>query len=79
MGSISRIKEGRLDEVEHRLSLLGARLEPLSPYAVLKRGYAVALDAAGEVVSDAEDLSVGDLLRLRLDQGEAGVKVEELG
>jgi exodeoxyribonuclease VII large subunit len=79
LGDLRLLAAGRLDEMEHRLSLLGARLETLSPYAVLKRGYAVALDAAGEVVSDAEDLSVGDLLRLRLDQGEAGVKVEELG
>ena len=70
---------GRLDELENRLSLLGARLETLSPYAVLKRGYSVALDKAGEVVSGAEELSVGDLLRLRFDRGEAKVRVEDRG
>ena len=44
-----------------------------------KKARAGALGAAGEVVAGAEDLCGGDLLRLRLDQGEAGVKVEELG
>lgn len=79
LGDLRLLSRSRLDELENSLSLLGARLETLSPYAVLKRGYAVALDAAGEVVSGTEKLSEGDLLHLRFDRGNAGVKVEELG
>ena len=78
LGDLRLLSRSRLDELENSLSLLGARLETLSPYAVLKRGYAVALDAAGEVVSGTEKLSEGDLLHLRFDRGNAGVKVEEL-
>ena len=77
--ALQSLARGRLDQVENNLALLGARLETLSPYAVLRRGYSVVLDAEGNTVSGPEKLSEGDLLRLRMERGEAAVRVENTG
>lgn len=76
---LQRLAHARLDRVENTLAILGSRLETLSPYGVLKRGYSVALDAKGNTVTSTEQLSEGDLLRLRMDRGEARVRVEDAG
>jgi exodeoxyribonuclease VII large subunit len=60
-----------------RQRLLQARqaLTHLDPHAVLQRGYALAVDAQGAVVSDAARLSPGQPLSLRLARGAAAVRV----
>jgi len=58
-----------------RLQTVAARLQALDPHAVLARGYALATDADGRVVTDAARLSAGDELRLRLARGGARVRV----
>jgi exodeoxyribonuclease VII large subunit len=55
-----------------------ARLATLDPMAVLRRGYAIALDDTGRAVTRAQDLAVGAPLRLVLAEGAAGVRVESL-
>ena len=67
--------------LSHRATRLGpltARLATLDPTAVLRRGYAIALDDAGRAVTRAQDLAVGAPLRLVLSEGAAGVRVESL-
>jgi exodeoxyribonuclease VII large subunit len=61
-----------------RLRPLMARLATLDPMAVLRRGYAIALDDTGRAVTRAQDLAVGAPLRLVLSEGAAGVRVESL-
>lgn len=51
------------------LSLAAARLDALSPLAVLGRGYAVALDRRGRAVVDAADVVAGEPLRVRVARG----------
>ena len=46
-----------------------ASLEALSPLAVLSRGYAIAQDKQGHVISNASELSNGDNVRVRLAKG----------
>jgi exodeoxyribonuclease VII large subunit len=58
-----------------RLHTVGARLQGLDPHAVLGRGYALATDADGRVVTDAARLAAGDELHLRLARGGARVRV----
>jgi exodeoxyribonuclease VII large subunit len=60
-----------------RLQTLSARLQALDPQAVLARGYALATDAEGRVVSDAAQLVAGELLRLRFARGRAVARVEQ--
>ncbi|HWH08852.1 MAG TPA: exodeoxyribonuclease VII large subunit [Candidatus Thermoplasmatota archaeon] len=51
-----------------------ARLDALSPLAVLSRGYAVAL-RDGKVVRRPEDAPVGSEVEVRLAKGKLGAKV----
>ena len=53
------------DDIEHRL----ARVRSLSPLATLRRGYAVVLAPDGRVVTDAEAVETGDVVRTRLAAG----------
>jgi len=72
--------------LNHRLELIrqefgdnAARLEVLSPLKTLARGYAIAADGcSGKVVTDAEELAVGDQLQVKLYRGQASCRVESL-
>lgn len=58
--------------VEGRRSLLGgaaAKLEAMSPLAVLSRGYALATTPEGRILLQANDVSPGDAVVVRLSRG----------
>lgn len=57
-----------------RVGILGARLEALSPLAVLARGYAVVI-REGRAVRDGRDLEPGDDLALTFAAGAAEARV----
>ncbi len=66
-----RLEDGfakELDRHRHRLVTAGARLEAMSPLAVLSRGYA-AVAREGRVVTRAADVAEGDLLQIRFADG----------
>jgi len=44
-------------------------LQERSPLKVLERGYAIATDAAGAVLRDANQVVMGDEVRIRLHRG----------
>ena len=58
-----------------RLNYFEGKLEALSPEAVLARGFAICLDAAGTVVRNADSLNDADFLNIRLHQGIVGAQV----
>jgi exodeoxyribonuclease VII large subunit len=55
-----------------------ARLEGLSPLSVLTRGYAMVTDEAQRTLTGAEQLSVGQHVRLHFSNGEADAVVEDV-
>ncbi len=58
------------------LAELAARLDSLSPLAVLSRGYALVWDARQRrLVRSADEVAVGDALRVRLHSGALGATV----
>jgi exodeoxyribonuclease VII large subunit len=59
----------RLHARESALAALGARLHAMNPDAVLSRGYAIATDAQGRIVSDADALAPGDAMHVRVARG----------
>ncbi|MEV8508650.1 exodeoxyribonuclease VII large subunit [Actinoplanes sp. NPDC051475] len=61
------------DELRHTL----ARLRALSPAATLERGYAIVQRADGHVVQAAGEVATGDVLRVRLADGELRTEVQE--
>lgn len=72
-----RALTNRLRLVRGRLRAAAARLDALSPLAVLQRGYAIARRSDdGTVIRDAGALQVGDVLDLVLGKGAATVQVQ---
>jgi exodeoxyribonuclease VII large subunit len=66
-----------LHEAETRLGANAARLDGLSPVAVLGRGYAVCWNVAKTViVRDAASVSVGEQVRVTLNRGELECTVD---
>lgn len=66
-------------EVERgRLGSLLERLEALSPQGTLERGYTIALDAQGKLVSSVEGVSPGDQMELVLSDGRVDTRAERV-
>src|SRR5271165_955134 len=65
-----------LRETQARLEGAAARLESVSPLAVLQRGYAVVSDAAGHPLTSAAKVAPGARLRLRFADGEVGATAD---
>jgi exodeoxyribonuclease VII large subunit len=84
----------RVESDAHRLSVAGrgllrpyqtsvarhaATLDALSPLKVLGRGYALARDAEGHVLSNASQVEVGEEISVLLGEGELGATVTSVG
>lgn len=68
----------RLDMAQKRVMLSCGKLESLSPLAVLGRGYAMAQNREGQVMSRVADIQVGDKLTLRMSDGHLTATVDTL-
>jgi exodeoxyribonuclease VII large subunit len=69
----ARAAHGRLASAQQDLDHTRARVVALSPQATLDRGYAVVQLPDGSVVRDADDVVLGETLRVRLAHGELRV------
>ncbi|MFC5523494.1 exodeoxyribonuclease VII large subunit [Polaromonas jejuensis] len=67
-----------MQRCQHQIERAQLRLDLLDPTLVLKRGYAWVTDVEGRALTRAQDLALGQKLRLHLSQGRAGVTVSEL-
>lgn len=68
--------QASLRETRARLDGAAARLESVSPLAVLQRGYAVVSDAAGHPLTSVSAVKPGAHLRLRFADGEVGATAD---
>lgn len=73
------LKQGAVQRVERRVSALErakARLEALSPLAVLERGYSITFNReTGAVVRAADEVDVGGAVTIRLGRGALDAEV----
>ncbi|RNC29249.1 MAG: Exodeoxyribonuclease 7 large subunit [Candidatus Dichloromethanomonas elyunquensis] len=69
---------GFVTEKSGILKLLSAKLDLLSPLAVLGRGYTLAYDAKGCVVKSMKQIKEGDSLSLKFRDGSAGCCVNRV-
>ena len=67
-----------LSDSENRLHTLAQRLDALSPLATLKRGYSVTRKTDGEILTDAEQVAVGDKIEVQLSRGHLTCSIEEI-
>jgi exodeoxyribonuclease VII large subunit len=74
-GALLAAQRGFLLRRRGRQEQLQARLQALSPLAVLERGYALVFDAEGGLVKDAAQVTPGDEIRARLARGEVRARV----
>ena len=61
--------EQQLQLSRHEIGRLAASLEALSPFKVLARGYSMTQKDDGTVVSMIQQVSVGDILQVRVSDG----------
>ena len=72
------IIDATVQDGRERLALAAASLDALSPLGVLQRGYAIAQDASGKLVSDAATVKPGDEVTVRLAKGKLGTRIERI-
>jgi exodeoxyribonuclease VII large subunit len=73
---LDRSLERQLHASIATVSALNARLQSLSPLAVLDRGYALVIDAQGALVRSTEQVAAGDKVTTRLSDGVFSSRVE---
>lgn len=67
----------KLADNENRLHALAQHLNALSPLATLARGYSITRKTDGEVLTDTEQVSVGDKIEVQLSRGHLTCCIEE--
>ena len=78
-GSASLLQR-QLDQQKSRLATTVARIRALSPLDVLGRGYSICERATdGTIVREADDVSPGDLIRVRLQKDTLECTVQSTG
>lgn len=82
---LDRLRQRSLRTVLHRtererdtITQMKHRVRALSPQETLSRGYAVAMTEAGDVVKSSDQVSVNDLLTLRLAHGEIKARTKSV-
>lgn len=75
---LERVSTQRIAREQSRLGQSLARLETLSPLAVLGRGYALAYGADGRLLHSSQDTAPGQAIRIRLARGAIGATVTEI-
>ncbi|MCA8939642.1 MAG: exodeoxyribonuclease VII large subunit, partial [Planctomycetes bacterium] len=73
---LRNILSRRLQHWQTRLERGEARLQSLSPLAVLKRGYGLVRTPEGRVIESIQSLKAGDALRISLADGVVDAQVE---
>ncbi len=71
---MARVLENR----SHRLRHLEARLSGLAPTGPLKRGYALVQTSSGKLVRSSKDVTPGDRVKVRLQEGGFDAEVREV-
>jgi exodeoxyribonuclease VII large subunit len=69
--------ERLLRSKRERLARLALQLEERSPLKVLERGYAIATDAAGNLLRSADQVQIGDSVAIRLHRGKLTTEVRK--
>ncbi|MEO8071818.1 MAG: exodeoxyribonuclease VII large subunit [Acidobacteriota bacterium] len=74
---ISAIKDV-VDANDEKLKISMASLDALSPLSVLNRGYSIAENEAGGILSDVKNLKINDTVKIRLAKGKIKTRILEI-
>jgi exodeoxyribonuclease VII large subunit len=78
LAAITTSTRARLARHAANLSASTARLDAMSPLAVLSRGYAIAMNAEGVAIRDADDVRPGDRIRVLVANATVDADVVEI-
>jgi exodeoxyribonuclease VII large subunit len=73
--SLETCTEKLLQKKRDRLDRLTMQLQERGPLKALERGYAIATDAAGNVLHSADQVAIGDAVSIQLQRGRLGTEV----
>ena len=77
-GRLAAVRDRRRLALDARLGAAVARLDSLSPLAVLARGYAVCWNGdRTQVIRDAASVAIGHRVTVTVERGELGCEVKE--
>ncbi len=74
-GRLVQAVRDRVAAPGHRLAMLQARLRALDPQRVVERGYSVLQTPTGALLTDPQQLTPGQVLRLTMARGSADVEL----
>ena len=74
-GELGVRAERLLRATRERIERLRLQLEERGPLKVLERGYAIATDAAGNVLRSSKQIAIGDAVSIQLHQGRVSTEV----
>ena len=78
-GQLTAAARRRLNRAQTRFGALAARIEGLSPLAVLGRGYSVTWNAdRTRIIRDASTVKPGDVISVTLERGAVSAKVDRV-
>ncbi len=72
---LTHLTAAKLEAEKQRFAVNLSRLSALSPLAVLARGYSLAIDSSGKVLSSVKDFHVNDSFALVLSDGKKNCQV----
>ena len=75
---LNRVIQGLTEAKEHKLTLLAAQLDAVSPLRVLSRGYSVTMNEKGKVIKSVDALRWGEEIRTRLHDGEINSVIQQI-
>ncbi len=75
---LERAVRNALSSRRHRLERASAKIDTLSPLATMRRGYAVPLDSAGQILRRVAAFSPGESFDLRVVDGRVACEVARL-
>ncbi len=76
--TLAELSGRTLAGAQHRLAMIGARLESLSPVGILSRGYALVRTPDGKLVRDSSSLAAGAPVSMRFARGGAEAVVSRV-
>lgn len=73
-----RLQASMKQAQQGRLASLAGKLEALAPLSVLRRGYSIVRDQAGDILSSSERLQAGDMLTVQFHRGQVAARVADV-
>lgn len=75
---ISRLQKGIITSKKHQFHMHLQAIEKMSPLNIMKRGYSIAEDSAGNVIKSVENTAPGDKIETRFHNGRISSVVESV-